>query len=167
MENKRNAAGFVASVISRVNQDDSAFRAAMSRADNPTLESCAWEYLVPFCNIEFESDRQAFAIVGAAIAKNRPEQDTEFSFGRSLASICENDDDKEREGRRLRRLVSCSDVAELLPVIRPILNYLAAKGAKIGYHKLLNDLLFWNKKTQLRWVNDFYGKTISDEEATD
>lgn len=167
MENKRNAAGFVTSVIRRVNEDDSAFRAAMSRADNPTLESCAWEYLVPFCNIEREDERKAFAIVGAAIAKNRPDQDTEFSFGRSLASICENDDDKEREGRRLRRLVSCSDVAELLPVIRPILNYLAAKGAKIGYHKLLNDLLFWNKKTQLRWVNDFYGKTISDEEATD
>lgn len=167
MENKRNAAGFVISAINRVNQQDSAFRAAMSRADNPALESCAWEYLVPYCNIEREEERKAFAIVGAAIAKNRPEQDYELNFGRSLATICENEDDKEREGKRLRRLVSCNELAELLPVLRPVLNYMASKGARIGYHNLLNDLLFWGKRTQLRWVNDFYGKKLDDGEADD
>lgn len=165
MENKRNVAGFVSSVINRVNQDNSAFRAAMSRADNPALESCAWEFLVPFCNIEYENERRSFAIIGAAIAKNKPEQDVDIGFGRTLASICKNEDDREREGKRLRRLVSCNNVTELLPILRPILGYVASKGGKIGYHRLLNDLLFWSKKTQLRWVNEFYGKMKNEEMA--
>ena len=163
MKNQSNPAGFVNSVISRI-KTDTAFRAAMSRADNPAFESGAWEHLIGYCNIEFEAERLSFAFIGAAIARNRPDADcADIGFGQTFRSICSNDDDKEREMRRFRRLIACDTIHELLPILRPILNYLASKGAKIGYAKLLNDLLCWNQKIALTWTVQFIHKVSATE----
>ncbi len=165
MENKCNPAGFVESVIQRI-KTDTAFRAAMSRADKPAQESCAWEYLVPFCNIECERERMAFALVGAAIARNRPDADCNTGFGNSMRAICSDPDDIEREGRRFRRVIACGSVQELVPVLRPLLTYLSSKGGKISYRRLLNDLLYWNKEKSLRWAAQFF-QNIREESEPD
>ncbi len=156
MDSKCNPKGFVEAVMRRIKAEDTAFRAAMSRADNPVQESCAWEYLIPFCNIDYENQRLAFALVGAAIARGRIEEDCDTGLGDAFKSICRNEDDKQREARRLRRIVAYDNVQELVLTLRPCLNYLVSKGARIGYAKLLNDLLYWNKDKARRWMVQFF-----------
>ena len=92
-ESKANPAGFVASVIERVKSPgDTGFRAVMSRADNPAFESAAWEYLIPFCNIQNDFERISFAMVGAAIAATRPEQNGTADLGKAFRQICKDQD---------------------------------------------------------------------------
>ena len=159
MEKSCNYSGFVAMVIRR-SQEDTAFAAVMRRADNPTQGSAAWEFLTPYCDITFDQQRLAFALVGAAIAREKPTADGTASVGQSLRAICGNDADaQEREGRRLRRLIACENTMELIPVLRPILRYLQQNGASIGYERLLRELLFWNERTRIEWTRDFYRRS--------
>lgn len=167
--NPPNASGFVAAVLARVKTDNNkerAFRAIMSRADNPAFESLAWEYLIPYCNINNDFERIPFALIGAAIARIRPDQNGTADIGESLSSICKDDGDKERESRRFRRLIACDSVLELCPLLHSVLSYLASKGAAIDYIRLLMDLLYWNQKTKLRWAVSFYGKSAPAEEES-
>ncbi len=158
-ENQSNPVGFVQSVLQRA-QTDNAFGAVMRRADNPNLCSAAWEYLVPYCNLSKESERLAFSLVGAAIAREKPQQDGFASFGKALRSLCKGDADAlEREARRFRRVIACDTVEELFPVLRPMLQDLQSQGcAPLCYRDLLKDLLSWSERTRLRWTQDFYGK---------
>ncbi len=165
MDDKKSPAAFVNFVIRKIKDNDTEFRAAMSRADNPALESCAWEYLIPYCNIEYEAERMAFALIGAAIARNRPDADCDSGLGNSFRSVCKKDEDDERELRRFRRIIACDTVQELVPVLRPQLNYLASKGAGIGYTRLLYDLLYWNKDKARIWMIQFFHKSRQAEEA--
>lgn len=160
MENP-NYSGFVATVIRRVNDpSETAFAAAMRRADNPNQGSAAWEFLVPFCNIADERQRLTFALVGAAVARAKPERDGSASIGQALRNICGGDADAlERESRRLRRLIACDTTEELIPVLRPILRYLQGNGAAIDYERLLRELLYWNEKKRIAWTRDFYRKS--------
>ncbi len=168
MENPRNVGnylGFVATVVRRANDPaDTAFQAVMRRADNPNQCSAAWEYLVPFCDIADERQRLCFALVGAAIAREKPAADGSGSIGTALRKICGADPEaQEREGRRLRRLIACDTVWELLPVLRPILGYIQSKGGSVNYTDLLRELLFWNEKTRIAWTRDFFRRNADAE----
>lgn len=165
MESKANPAGFAAAVISRI-KTDMAFRAVMSRADNPAFESAAWEYLIPYCNIENDHERIPFAMIGAAIARIRPETDGQAGLGAAFRSICGKDEERERESLRFRRLIACGSSQELCGVLRPVIQYLASKGASISFTQLLKDLLFWDQKTKIRWTAQFYDRYTQENEES-
>ena len=160
-----NYSGFVASVIRRSNDPaETAFTAVMRRADNPNQCSAAWEFLVPFCDIADERQRLCFALVGAAIAREKPAADGVGSVGSALRKICGADSEAlERESRRLRRLIACDTVWELIPVLRPILRYIQSKGGSVSYNKLLEELLFWNEKIRIAWTRDFFRRSADAE----
>ena len=162
-----NISGYVEYVIRRAkNKSDTAFRAVMRRAANPNLESAAWEYMVPFCDIGVDRIRHAFALVGAAIASDAPESDGSASLGRALRSMCKDDDAVEREGRRLRRLLGCETTDELIGVLRPMVHYLQDNAVmKISYARLLQDLCYWGERTRIAWTKDFYLKTTNEDVA--
>lgn len=162
MESNADPAGFTAAAISRV-KTDTAFRAVMSRADNPAFESAAWEHLIPYCRIEKDHQRIPFAVVGAAIAKIRPEANGTDDIGSAFRKICKNQDDIDRESRRFRRLIGCDSVSEICRLLRPLLPYLASKGAALDYTRLLFDLLFWEQDIKLRWTVHFYRKSAQEE----
>ena len=164
--NTFNAVGFVDYVIRRVkNKSDTAFRAAMRRGSNPAMESAVWEYLIPYCDIGIDRIRHAFALVGAAIASDAPESDGAASVGRALRSICKNDDDVDRESRRLRRLLSCETTDELVGVLRPMMHYIQDNAVSgLSYSRLLNDLCYWNEHTRIKWTQDFFYKQSTPEE---
>ena len=166
--NTFNASGFVDYVIRRVkNKSDTAFRAAMRRGSNPAMESAVWEYLISYCDISVERIRRAFALVGAAIASEAPDTDGSASVGRALRSICKNDDDVDRESRRLSRLLSCDTTDELIGVLRPMMHYIQENAASaLSYSRLLNDLCYWNERTRIRWTQDFFYKQSDKEEET-
>lgn len=164
MTDKSNPHGFVAATITRV-KNDTGFRAVMSRAAHPAFESAAWEYLLPFCNIENDFERIPFALIGAAIARNRPERDGTAGLGEAFHRICRTAEDREREGRRFRRLLSCDSAMDLCQVVRPAVDYLVQRGALINYEQLLRDLLFWSQQTKLRWTVQFYGSPADEAEG--
>jgi len=168
--NNFNASGFVGMVIQKLNKKkvngktDTAFRAVMRRGANPSGESVVWEYLIPYCNIGVDRIRHAFALVGAAIAAEAPETDGTASLGRALRSICKNDDDVERESRRLRRLLSCDTTDELVGVLRPMMHYIQDNATmRLSYKKLLNDLCYWSERTRIGWTQDFFLKSSTSE----
>lgn len=167
MEKECNLSGFVAMMIRRCqNPADTAFPAVMRRADNPNQCSAAWEFITPYCDLASDHQRLAFALVGAAIAREKPERDGSASIGQALRGICETDDDVERESRRLRRLIACGTAADLIPALRPILRYIQGRSSNIGYERLLRDLLYWNEKARIAWARDFYrrdAEAVPDE----
>ena len=171
--NNFSPSGFVDNAIRRLNRrteqnlPDKAFRAVMRRAANPNLESAAWEYMIPFCDITVERNRKAFALVGAAIAAEAPETDGSASIGRALRSICKNEDDIDREKRRLRRLLSCDTTVELVGVLNPMMHYIQENAQiSLSYKKLLWDLLRWeqDEDVKINWTTDFFLKSSITEE---
>lgn len=186
MESKNNLdfVRFVNSVITKVkdkqqegNNTDTGFRAVMRRADNPAFESAAWEYLIPFCNIQNDFERIPFALIGAAIAKVRPQCNGSAGLGKAFRIVCQKADDYEaafkRESRRFRRLLACDSSSELCLILRPILHYLASKDADLDYCQILRDLVYWSQdpkkfqKIKQRWAVDFYEKLKSNDEEAD
>jgi CRISPR system Cascade subunit CasB len=164
-EMKCNPSGFVKYVIQKAGED-AGFGAVMRRADNPNLAADAWQYLAKFVELDDESKRKAFAMVGAAIAREKPSHDGSASVGAALKHSCKNNDDRDRESRRLRRLLACDSTLELIPVLAPVLRYLQSKeSGVIGYDRLLKNLLYWGENTRIQWAMDFYGApTVEAEE---
>ncbi len=155
---------FVDFVIQKSNSD-SGYRAAMKRADNPNTESMAWQYLVRFCDIEKDWERMPYCLVGAAIARNLPSRDGNLKLGEAFSSICKDKDAKEREGKRLLRIIACDEIEEEVRALRPVLAYIASQGVSVCYSKLLEDLCRYDRqRVHLRWVEQFYGDYNKEEE---
>ena len=150
-------AAFVARSIARV-KTDSACRAALRRADNPVTDSYAWEYLLPFCRLEIPAERFAYGLVGAAIARAMPEKDGVQDVGTALRNCCPggSEDEQKTELARLRRLLACDSVPELVAILRRVVRYLQSKGAPRSYRQLLTDVLYWNDTTRIRWTQSFF-----------
>lgn len=167
-ETKANPGGFVAAMISRITkQKDTACRAALRRADNPNTASYAWEYLAPYCDLRNERERLAFALAGAAIARAAPDHDGKCDLGETLAAVCDTSDARDRESRRLRRLLACDSVPELVSVLRPVVQYLQSKnkGSLLGYERLIWDMLGWGEKVKVEWARHFFRAAEPEAEA--
>ena len=162
-----NPAGFVAELIRRCGSD-TAFRAAMRRADNPRTEVFAWPYLVKWCDISKDHERLPFALIGAAVAREDPEHDGKEDLGQLFRSCCSDKDDMEREQHRFRRLIGCDNAIELCEVLRPVLRYLQGRvPGRIGYAVLLRDVLYYGEKVKLRWAGHFFGNMEGLEDRED
>lgn len=155
---------FVTAMIEKVKQD-SACRAALRHADNFSTESRAWQYIVHFCKLEYQDERRAFCLVGAAIARAMPDHDGHMSVGSALRSLCTGNTEEalSTELARLRRLLACADSTELIDVIRHVLRYLQTKGTPISYDLVLRDILYWSEYTRINWTKDFFKVTVSDK----
>lgn len=157
--------GFVGEAVSRSSRD-SAYRAAMQRADNPDTAALSWEYLARWCDISNDHERLPFALVGAAIAREKPESNGSKNLGEVFRACCKNEDDTEREQRRFRRLLSCDSNIELCEVLRSTLKYLQGKQpGQIDYIRLLQDILYFGDRVKLRWASGFYGQKAKNDEG--
>lgn len=153
---------FISHVISRM-KNDKAMGARLRRADNPATEYQSWEYLAPFgVNLEHARERRAFATVGAALARAKPDHDGTLGIGRAIASVYADGIANPQAKARLRRLLACASSEEACDVLRPLLQLIASRGAalrydQLGYAQLLRDLLYFSEKTRERWARDFFG----------
>lgn len=158
-ERSSRGRSFVSFVLDRM-KTDTAFRAALRRADNPATEYQSWEILSAWCDLEKDCDRRPFTVVAAALARSKPEKDGPWGIGPAIAACYEkrNEDDAARS--KLRRLLACSTVEEACNILRPLLSLIASRGGKVSYADLLDQLLYFNEKTRLRWAAEFYGKRV-------
>lgn len=161
MSVEERAEQFVASVIQRL-ETDTGYRAALTRADNPATEYQSWEHLARWCDLEKENERMVFAAVAAALAKARVKKDGELGLGEALSRAFVpqggSSSDNDAAKTRLRRLLACDSVAEVVSVLRPLLGLIASRGVRLDYSRLLKDLLFFGDRVKLRWAKGFYRK---------
>ncbi|MCR5165319.1 MAG: type I-E CRISPR-associated protein Cse2/CasB [Thermoguttaceae bacterium] len=164
---KPNPYVFVDRVISRI-KDDTAFRAAMTRADNPQTEYQSWRYLIELGHVDLKIDwqRRAYSLVGAAIARERTSKEGTQSLGEALKMCCikpgEIDDSLDR---RFRRILACDSREELITVLRQIIRYVQNnEKVSLKYGKLLSDILYFGESVKTDWAKAFYFKKSEDSE---
>lgn len=152
---------FVQFVLNHL-QRDSAFGAALRRADNPSTEYQAWEYLSQWCDIDKPWELLPFATVGAALARAKPSSDGNLGLGSAIASCYTEGQTKGNQTdtakAKIRRVLACDSIDEVCRILRPLLSLVVSRGVKLNYSGLLGDLLYFNEWTKQKWAVDFYGR---------
>lgn len=155
-ENSRGDA-FAAFVLKRMAQD-TAFGAALRRADNPATEYQSWEYLAKWCDLDNTYERTCFVTVAAALAHAKQSIDTQSSIGSAIARSYKDGNQDDSAKRRLRRLLACDTGKEACKWVRPLLRLAESRGVHVNFGRLLDDLLYFGPKVKERWAMDFYGR---------
>lgn len=160
---KSRGQSFVEYVLGRM-KNDSAFGAALRRADNPATASQAWEYLVSWCDLDKDWDRRPFETVAAAVAGAKPRVDGFLGIGKAIAECYEDRNKSDAAKSKLRRLLACHSVKEACVILRPLLSLIASHGARLNYGQLLNELIYFGdgEKVKTKWAIDFYGRREDD-----
>lgn len=141
--------------------EDKGFSARMRRADNPATEYQSWDFLARF-GIQLENPQHLLphtAIV-AAMARAKATQNGTLSLGRGLA-LCYSDGNANAQAvAKLRRVLACTDLAELVRVLRPVLALIDRRvNQPLDFVKLLRQLRYFefdNSKTKAQWAQEFY-----------
>ena len=163
-EAKRKTRGqrFVAAVLQRLQRENSrGFAARMRRADNPDTEHQSWGDLMALgVNIEKDAERLPYALVGAALCRQKTPGEGSLGLGEALRGCFS---EIEQGEMRLRRLLACGSISELAGVLRPVLRLVASKNDKpVCWADLLDDLLYfqgkWRQRILLRWASGYYGR---------
>lgn len=162
---------FVTVVIQRCSQDKG-LAARLRRADNPATEYQSWELLASMgVDLERDYERLPFVTVAAAIAKAKIEGNGSLTLGRAIAACYEKGNESDQAKSRLRRLLACDDLEELVRILRPLLSLIQSKVSQpLDYIKLLNQLRFFAMRGQsikIRWAQEFYGKPVITENTED
>lgn len=166
---------FVGAVIERCG-DNKGLAARLRRADNPATEYQSWE-LLGSLGIDLEKDwqRLPFVTVAAAIAKSKAGQNGSLSLGRAIAACYDesgkNGNTSDQAKARLRRLLACSELAEVCRILRPVLTLINSKvGQPLDFVRLLRQLRnfhFNDQQVKSQWAQEFYGQPLArySEEA--
>ncbi|MCO5044034.1 MAG: type I-E CRISPR-associated protein Cse2/CasB [Kiritimatiellae bacterium] len=107
-----------------------------------------------------------FEIV-AALWAYAPELDAdESNLGETIRAMTGNGGEGSMD-IRFRRLLSCSD-EEITERVVPLVRMAQSKGVRIGYARLLFDLLWWGEKVRIAWARSYWRAQTPDEleEAT-
>jgi CRISPR system Cascade subunit CasB len=162
---------FINWVIGKLKGPDTAFGAALRRADNPVTESQSWGYLNTWCNIEKKWEVKPYALIGAALARAKPEFNGNLGIGQAIArcySDGENANGNEQPAAKtkLRRLLACDNVEEACGILRPLLSLIESRKIPLDYAGLLKDLRYnnewFNDHIKAKWAKDFYYKKEED-----
>ncbi|MDA8138309.1 MAG: type I-E CRISPR-associated protein Cse2/CasB [Desulfobacteraceae bacterium] len=156
---------FAAHIIQRL-PADSAYGAALRRADNPATEYQAWEHLVHWCDLEKSGERIPFSTIAAALARAKPKQDGHLGIGRAVAACYDRGADSDAAKNKLRRILSCNSAEEACRVLRGVLRLIQSRAAPICYGHLLDQLLYFGERQKVRWATDFYGRR-TDHDSND
>ena len=160
---------FVAAII-RHCQQNKGTAARLRRADNPATEYQSWEFLAAF-GIDLENDRERlpFLTVAATIARQKAEHNGQAPLGRALA-LCYDDKQNSDQGKaKLRRLLACQDLTEVVRHLRPTLALIQSKKTPpLDYQRLLKQLRqfsFEPQRIKAQWAQEFYGHGAKRDQA--
>lgn len=160
-------ARFVDAMIERCGQDKGQ-AARLRRADNPATEYQSWELLATYgVDLENERERLPFVTVAAAIAKAKAEQNGKASLGRALAACYDDGRESSQAKARLRRLLACTELAELVRHLRPVLTLINSKsGQTLDYLRLLKQLrsfAYDPQRIKAQWAQEFYNQPLAEK----
>ncbi|MDO9567372.1 MAG: type I-E CRISPR-associated protein Cse2/CasB [Candidatus Desulfaltia sp.] len=157
---------FVAFVLKRLVQD-TAFGAALRRADNPATEYQSWEYLASWCDLDNTYERTCFATVAAGLAHAKQSIDTPSSIGSAIARSYKDGNQNDSAKRKLRRLLACDTSSDACQWVRPLLRLAESRGVRVNFGRLLDDLLYFDfgPRVKERWAIDFYGRREDKDDS--
>ena len=94
------------------------------------------------------------------MARAKATQNGTLSLGRGLA-LCYSDGNANAQAvAKLRRVLACTDLAELVRVLRPVLALIDSRvNQPLDFVKLLRQLRYFefdNSKTKAQWAQEFY-----------
>lgn len=164
---------FVSHVIERCKKDKG-LAARLRRADNPTTEYQSWEFLASMgVDLEWENKRLPYSTIVAAIARAKPKENGNISLGRGIALAYgssmsgESGKDSPQAKARVRRLLACSEVAELSRILRPILSLVQSRSeVSLDYARLLSQMVrfsFHPDTVRAQWAQEFYSSALEKE----
>lgn len=149
-------------------QEDSAFRSALKKADNPDTAYMCWEYLAGYgVNIQFENRRLPFETVLSAVAKSSITANGCLKLGEAILAAFDNDRENAPARARLRRILACDSIEELCQVLKSVLQFIGSKGIALDYAKLLKELRWFEnnpEQTKAMWAQSFFGSITESEE---
>ena len=154
---------YVNFVLDRMKKD-TAFGAALRRADNPATEYQSWEYLIKWCDLDKNCQRLPYTVVSAGIARAKPDKDGFLGVGKAIAECYEDKNQSDSAKAKLRRLLACDSVKEACSILRPLLSLIGSRGLQLCYGQLLHELLYFGdgEKIKIKWAMDFYGRRGND-----
>lgn len=166
----RNEA-FIATVIESCKKDKG-LNARLKRADNPAMEYQSWDFIAGFgINLEKKYERVPFITVAAAIAKSKTEENGSVSLGEALAACYQEKQGNTQAQLRLRRLLACTELTEVVRHLRPLLTLIESKTThSLDYLRLLRQLqgfTYDDQRIKAQWAQEFYGRpsTQTNKEA--
>lgn len=163
---------FVETVIDRC-QKDKGLAARLRRADNPAMEYQSWELLGCFgVDLEKDCERLPFVTVAAAIAKSKAERNGSLQLGQAIALCYKDKANDDQAKSRLRRLLACTDLAEVCRILRPVLALINSRVSQpLDYVRLLGQLRFFGaesgQRTKTQWAQEFYGQSAQAQSEED
>lgn len=157
---------FVTGVIKKC-QQDKGLAARLRRGDNPATEYQSWEMLASFgVDLEKDYQRLPFVTIAAAIAKAEPERNGSLSLGQAIAACYEDGKESSQAKARLRRLLACSDLAELCRLLRSTFSLIDSKaGPPVDFIRILGQLRhfsFNGQRVKAQWAQEFYGRPAGE-----
>lgn len=145
--------------------------AHLRRADQGNPDPIVFATLVKFgLDITKESEFLPFSMVAAAIARGKKYENGSHNFIQLLASVekCSTEK-KEKDDARIRRLLACNSLSDLVLIFRPIMSLVQNRSNyTIDYETLLDDLcLFENEACRVlikkKWATLFYRTNQGNE----
>lgn len=170
-QNDGREKAFVEHVIAR-SKIDAGYAAMMRHGDNPDTDYYAYEPLASFIDLDDDRKRLPYALIGAAICREKAEKDGAAGIGEVLAKCCADSSDK--GNLSLQRLLSCGTIQEACSIIRRILSLAQSREpGSLSYARLLKELVQFEasnmrqKKIKQGWAMDFYAISPPDEIVTE
>jgi CRISPR type I-E-associated protein CasB/Cse2 len=145
--------------------------AMLRRAESLEQSHLSWEYLIRVgINIENDKYRLSHSFIASAIAKAKITKDGDKGLGETLF-IAEKGNLE--NNTRLRRLISCSDLNEVIVVLRHVLSFINSKELNcLCYSDLLKDLLDFPigndysseylERVKARWARGYFKSLHGD-----
>ncbi len=145
----------------QVSQDRRGVLSHLRRGFNPDTEHYCWPFIAPFCNLNSPMDRQIWTLVAAGFATHQTSPPC-GNMGMTLRKMAlDRATGKPQEALeafdpRFRRLIN-GDRSDLCRYLPPLIRMAkAGGGVPIDFECLFNDLKYWGKQTQLRWVQSYW-----------
>lgn len=169
--------------------------AKLRRADIPSQSYESWPFLARYGLLNDERKLPAYELIAASIAKSDDYVSGTLTLGKALqktlritSSSERSDDQRELKGlgkdqkklksisdnqkdARVRRLLACSDLGEVVKVLRPVLELVRSKVSEpLDFSQLLEDLLAFcgpdwkTEKVKRKWASDFYSFDSGEKE---
>jgi CRISPR system Cascade subunit CasB len=154
------AKAFVSFILSR--KEDRGFLARLRKAQSKTTEHEAYEILAPWIDLESRKMREIYGTVGSLLSMHKKSSSNGKGVGFSLLAASGFDRESPAPRARLRRLLACDDVIEVLPHVKASLKLAASKDASIDYSQVLSDLVWFGDRVKARWAKEYYSRTKED-----
>lgn len=169
-EEKMNREKAFVEYVFKRKEEDTGYSAKMRRGDNPDTEYYAYEVLAPFVDLQKDEKRLPYALVGAAICREKSKTDGKDGLGEALAKCF--GENKDQGNLRMRRLLSCESVQEICLILRQMIRLLQSRApGNLDYSQLLLDLQKFGYKNpnsiKQKWAMQFYAFSSPDTKATE